>query len=92
MAIFELFDLWDIVVYDGMVVIASTTFTSLPPPSLSHSPDLGCVRAHGIMFLGRFLVQLTHLLSGGPRLARMWLILDLARNKCLDSENQGTIL
>ena len=43
------------------------------------------------MFLGRFLVQLTHLLSGGPRPARMWLILDLARNRCLDSENQGTI-
>ena len=43
------------------------------------------------MFLGRFLVQLTHLLSGGPRPARMWLILDLARNRCLDSESQGTI-
>ena len=43
------------------------------------------------MILGRFLVQLTHLLSGGSRFARMWLILDLARNICLDSENQGTI-
>ena len=59
-----------------------------PPSSLSHSPDLGCVRAQRIMFLGRFLVQLKHLLSGGPRL---WLILDLARNRYLDSENQGTI-
>ena len=29
---------------------------SLPPPSLSHSPDLGCVGAQRIMFLGRFLV------------------------------------
>ena len=28
---------------------------------------------------------------GGPRLARMWLILDVARNRCLDSENQRTI-
>ena len=63
----------------------------LLPPSLSHSPDLGCVGAQRIMFLGRFLVQPTHLLSGGPRLERMWLILDLARNRCLDSENQGTI-
>ena len=26
------------------------------PPSLSHSPNLGCVRAQRIMFLGRFLV------------------------------------
>ena len=62
-----------------------------PSSSPSHSPDLGCVGAQRIMFLGRFLVQLKHLLSGGPRLARMWLILDLARNRCLDSENQGTI-
>ena len=29
---------------------------SLPPPSLSHSTDLGCVRAERIMFLGRLLV------------------------------------
>ena len=57
----------------------------------SYSPDLGCVEAQRKMFLGRFLVQFTHLLSGGPRLARMWLNLDLARNRCLDSENQGTI-
>ena len=28
---------------------------------------------------------------GGLRLARMWLTLDLARNRYLDSENQGTI-
>ena len=30
---------------------------------------------------------------GGPRLAEMWLILDLTRNRCLDRclENQGTI-
>ena len=69
-----------------------TQISVIPPSSsLSHSPDLGCVRAQRIMFLGRFLVQLKHLLSGGPRLARMWLILDLARNRHLDSENQGTI-
>ena len=29
---------------------------SLPPSSLSHSPDLGSVGAQRIMFLGRFLV------------------------------------
>ena len=29
---------------------------SLPPPSLSHSPNLGCVGAQRIIFLGRFLV------------------------------------
>ena len=51
----------------------------------------GCVGAQRIMFLGRFLVQPTHLLSGGPRPARMWLILDLARSRCLDSENQDAI-
>ena len=48
----------------------------LLPPSLSHSSDLDCVRAQRIMFQGRFLVQLTHLLSGGPRLAMVWLILN----------------
>ena len=64
----------------------------IPPSSCpSHSPDLGCVRAQRTMFLGRFLVWSTHLPSGEPRLARMWLTLDLARNRCLDSENQGTI-
>ena len=61
------------------------------PPSPSHSPELGCAGAQRIMFLGRFLGYPTHLLSGGPRLARVWLIFDLARNKCLDSENQDTI-
>ena len=30
-------------------------------------------------------------MTGGPRLAKMWLILDLARKRCLDSENQDTI-
>ena len=56
---------------------------------LTHSwPMFGTRR---IMLLGTFLVQSTHLLSGGPRLARMWLILDLTRNRSLDSENQGTI-
>ena len=64
---------------------------SPPPPSLSHSLDLGCVGARWMMFLGKFLVQLTHLLSGQSRLASMWLILDLPRNRCLDSQNQGTI-
>ena len=58
-----------------------------PPPFLSHSPDLGCVGAQRMMFLRKFLVQPTHLLSGQPRLASMWLILDLARNRCPDSEN-----
>ena len=29
---------------------------ALSPPSLSHSPDLGCVGAQRIMFLGRILV------------------------------------
>ena len=62
-----------------------------PPPSPSHSPELGCAGAQRIMFLGRLLGYPTHLLSGGPRLARVWLILDLARNRCLDSENQDTI-
>ena len=64
---------------------------SLPTLSLSHSPDLGCVVAPRIMALGRFLAQPTHLLSSGPKSARMWLILDLARNRCLDSENQDKI-
>ena len=30
--------------------------SSLPPPSFSHSPDLGCVGAQRILFVGRFLV------------------------------------
>ena len=51
----------------------------------------GRVRARRIMSLGRFLVQPIHLLPSGPRLTRMWLILDLARNRSLDSENQDTI-
>ena len=42
-----------------------------PPSSPSHSPDLGCVGAQTIMLLGRFLVYPSHLLSVGPRLARM---------------------
>ena len=29
---------------------------ALSPPSPNHSPDLGCVGAQRIMFLGRFLV------------------------------------
>ena len=62
-----------------------------PPSSLSHSPDLGCVGAQRIIFLGRFLVWPTHWLSGGTRLARTWLILELVRNRCLDSENQCNI-
>ena len=34
-----------------------TQISVIPPPSsLSHSPDLGCVGAQRIMFLGRFLV------------------------------------
>ena len=40
------------------------------------------------MFFGRLLAQPTRLLSGGPRAVRMWLILDLARTRCFDSENQ----
>ena len=64
---------------------------ALPTPSTIHLPDLDCFRAQRIMFLGRFLVLHTHLLPGDPRLARVWLILDLARNRCLDSENQDTI-
>ena len=63
---------------------------SLPPTSFSHSPDSDGVRAQRIMFLGRFLVYPTNLLSGGPRPARIWLILERTRNKCLDSENQDT--
>ena len=43
------------------------------------------------MFLDRFLAQPAHSLSGGPRPSRMWLILDLARSRCLDSENQDAI-
>ena len=43
------------------------------------------------MFLGRFLAQTTCLLSGGPRPARMCLILDLPRSRFLDSENQDAI-
>ena len=75
----------------SLTPLTKNNFSDPTPISPSHSPDLGCVGAQRIMFLGRFLVQLKHLLSGGPRLARMWLILDLARNRCLDSENQGTI-
>ena len=63
----------------------------VPPLFLGHSPDSGCVGAQRIMFLGRFLVHPTHLLPGGPRLSRIWFILDLARNRCPDSENQDTI-
>ena len=66
-------------------------FVSLPPPSLSHSLDLGFFEAQGIMLMGRFIVKPTHLLPGEPKLSRIWLILDLVRNRCLDSENQGTI-
>ena len=70
----------------------SDKFLVIPTASsLSHSPDLGCVGAQRIMFLGGFLVQPIHLLSGGLRLAMIWLILDLARQRCFDSENQGTI-
>ena len=75
----------------SLTPLTKNNFSDPTPISPSHSPDLGCVGAQRIMFLGRFLVQLKHLLSGGPRLARMWLILDLARNRYLDSENQGTI-
>ena len=75
----------------SLTPFTENNFSDPTPSPPSHSPDLGCVGAQRIMFLGRFLVQLKHLLSGGPRLARMWLILDLARNRCLDSENQGTI-
>ena len=64
---------------------------SLPTLSLSHSPDLGCVVAQRIMSLGRLLVQPKHLRPGGPRPARMWFFLDLARNRCLDAENQDNI-
>ena len=55
-------------------------FTSLaPPPSLSHSPDLGRLGARRITFLDRFLAQPPLLLLGRPRPAEIWLILDLAR-------------
>ena len=71
--------------------LTKKTLVIPPPSSPSHSPDLGCVGAQRIMLLGRFLVYPSHLLSAGPRLERMWLILDIAKNRCLDSENQGTI-
>ena len=45
-----------------------------------------CVGAQRIMFMGRYLVLPTYYLSGG---GRIWLILDLARGRCL--ENQDTI-
>ena len=41
--------------------------------------------------MDRFLAQLPHLLLGRARPARIWLILDLARTGCLDSENQYTL-
>ena len=71
--------------------LTKKTLVIPPPSSPSHSPDLGCVGAQRIILLGRFLVYPSHLLSVGPRLARMWLILNIAKNKCFDSENQGTI-
>ena len=58
----------------------------LPPPSPSHSSDLGYARTQRIMFLGR-LIQSTHLMSGEPRPATIWLTLYLSRKGCLDSEN-----
>ena len=75
----------------SLTPFTKNNFSDPTPSSSSHSADLDCVGARRIMFLGIFLVQFTHLLSGGPRPARMWLILDLPRNKCLDSENQVTI-
>ena len=68
------------------------SFKSLaPPPSLSHSPDLGRVAARRTTFLERFLGQLPHLPLGMPRPARIWLILDLVRTGRSDSENQDTL-
>ena len=52
---------------------------------------LGCVGAQRIMFLGRSLVQSTHLLPGGPRPVWIRLILELVRTRVPDSENQDTI-
>ena len=48
------------------------------------------------MFLAIFLVEIlhsrsTHLLSGWPKPVRISLVLDLARNRCLDSESQDII-
>ena len=58
---------------------------------LPYSPDLGRVRARRTTFLDRFLAQLPHLLLGRPRLAIIWLILDLARTRWPDSENQNIL-
>ena len=67
-------------------------FTSLAPPtSLSHSPDLGCVGAWRTMFLDRLLAQPPLLLLGRTRPAGIWVILDLARTGCPNSENQDTL-
>ena len=66
-------------------------FSGPTPTFPQHSPDLACFATQRTMFLGRFLVQPTHLLSGGPRFVKIWLILDLARKRYLDSENQDNI-
>ena len=62
-----------------------------PPPSLSHSPDLGRVGAQRTTLMDRFLAQSPHLLFGRPRPARIWLILDLTKTGCLNSKNQDTL-
>ena len=60
-------------------------------PHSCHSPDLVSIAAQRIMFLGRPLFQSADMLPGGPRPERIWLILDLARNRCPDAENQDNI-
>ena len=63
----------------------------LPPPSLSRSLDLGCVGARRMMFLARFLVWHMHLLSGGPRPARVLLILGLDEGRCPGLKDWDTV-
>ena len=72
---------WFNTVYATISDPTDKILVALPPTFPSYSPDLGCVGAQRIMLLDRFLVQPTHLLPDGPRPARIWLILDLTRNR-----------
>ena len=70
----------------------NTVFRLLAPIlSLSHSPESGRIGARRATFLDSFLAQPPSLLPGRPRPVRIWLILDLARTGCPDSENQDTL-
>ena len=74
------------------IIITSATARIFIGSSLhpGNSPDLGCVRAQRVMALGRLLVQPTHLLPCGPRPMGVWLNLQLATTRCLNSEKQDT--